>query len=175
MITTDVKGVTEFRPDKIPLVSGIANAAMHKYRYYKGEYHEWLVGDIPNCASQIYVKGCKDSNGFNGQTLKFELVDGTILEWKGPWHSNSDSFFRDTGVDIRDKHYTFGCVAVGRKYEGWEVVFRGILHIDKEPTLGTYNRIETLANNYTTELGIPLYYYSRSEGGSTSGNVGTKK
>ncbi|MFW9874523.1 MAG: hypothetical protein ACFFG0_15560 [Candidatus Thorarchaeota archaeon] len=137
----------------------------------------WLVANQPNAADNIYVEGSKsDKNtgfeGFGGRTLTFTLVHGQEIKLKGPWHSNANSLLYATGVDIRDKHLTWGCI--GKSWKSgpdWQGTILDVIHMDKEPVIGEFNRIEKLANEVAKELGMELYYYKQSQGGSTSGST----
>ena len=66
----------------------------------------WLVG-VTEPSNNIYVDGCPGSQGFGGSTLTFKMVDGSEVQLKGPWHSNSEALFYETGVDVRGLHKTF--------------------------------------------------------------------
>ena len=106
--------MTDFTPQRQPMICGSAVAEQNVYWLHVGKNgHRWLVADRPDCGSYVYVEGGPDSDGFGGRTLRFELVTGEVLELKGPWHSNSEALFAATGVDVRDKHLTFGVVLTG--------------------------------------------------------------
>lgn len=79
-----------------------------KFREYKGKSGEtWLVGVTEDWENHIYVStdpcgnkpGYKGFKGFGGGQLKFIMEDGSRYFLIGPWHSNSNSFFEDTGID----------------------------------------------------------------------------
>jgi len=106
--------------------SGRYEAEIRKYKKLIGKSGRiWLVAIQDNPADNIYVSaasaenqpGYKGFRGFAGRTLTFELEDGDILELQGPWATNSDALFKDTGYDIRDKYLTFGVIGLSRKYE----------------------------------------------------------
>lgn len=166
---------------KYRMFSGAAEAA--KFIYHKlvdKQGHVWLYpanSDSP--AEQVHFHNPKDlkSDGYGGATLHFVLEDGTTYAAKGPWHSSADAMFEATGVDIRNTHYTYGCVSLKRVYvpsttrSYYDSVtrFEGVLHADKEPVLGRFSRLTDLAKEHATRLGHPVAYYSQSKGGSSSG------
>lgn len=156
-----------------PMISGRGSAESRRYRKYLGKSgRTWLVADQPNPAANIYVEGGPNSRGFGGSTLTFPLVDGGEVSLKGPWHTNSDALFADTGVDVRDKHYTF--VVISRRRESgpiFETICVDVLYRDEEPQLGSFHRGDLLARQWAREIGAPVHLYSSSEGGSSSGFV----
>jgi hypothetical protein len=131
----------------------------------------WLYNDdLPNAGAFIYVEGGPNSQGFGGSTIPFKLVDGTTLELKGPWHSNSDALFKSTGIDLRERHVTWGCIGTERDYTNSRSTIRGLLYFDPEGGLeGPFNRIETMANAMAKERDVKLCYFSGSHGGSSCG------
>lgn len=164
----------EFVVDKpYEMYSGIAEAAKYVYRKLvdkKG--HVWLYAvncDHPAETVHFHDPEDKHSDGYAGNTLHFVLEDGTVYDAKGPWHSNSDAMFEKTGVDIRNTYRTFGCVALRRKYENHISKFIDVLHLDKESTLGTFDRLEKIALDWADKLGHPVACYRESRGGSSSG------
>lgn len=154
-------------------------AEIRRYNLYKGKSGKrWLVADVEDCASWVYVEGNPGSQGFGGREITYTLVDGTEVKLKGPWHTEPQSLFADTGVDIRDRFKTLGCIARDRKYRGkygHELTMLDVLYVDKEETLGTFKRVEDKAQEMANELGETLYYYSQSSGGSSCGPVKPKK
>jgi len=143
----------------------------------------WLYPDCgSNSASHIYVEGEKNSQGFGGRTLTFKLTPDQLVEngeikLKGPWHSNSEALFEDTGVDLRDTHVTFVVVSKGREHLdmgecGWyKTVMTDVLYIDDEPTSGSFRRGDEIAKKYANDLGEPVFLHSQSNGGSSTGQV----
>ena len=73
---------------------------METYRRVKGERYLWLVPTSKGLGD-IYLLDREDQRGFDGDTLEFAMEDKSILHWKGPWSSNPDSLYEDTGIDIR--------------------------------------------------------------------------
>lgn len=163
-----------------------SEAEQKKYRQYKGKSgNTWLVAEQPNSADDIYVTNDHKNSGgegFGGSTLSMPLINGksktSHFMLHGGWKSNSDSFFEDTGIDIRGKHRTFGAVGTGLEWKNCNCVVNpifqhefitGIKHIDMKAKIGKFNRIELIAQNFANRLKKPVVYYSQSEGGSVRG------
>ena len=158
------------------MFSGIAEAASHKYYMYRDKSNRiWLVGDEPNAAEHIYVDGGKGSNGFGGRTMTFELVDGSTVDLIGPWHTNSGALLQAVGIDLRDKYFTWGCIGTDRHFSNGNSGISNLIYIDKEPVLGLYDRIDTLAKQLSEERQECLFYYRQTLGGSTLGPVNYEK
>ena len=146
-----------------PMICASSEAESHKYRLYtQDSARSWLVADVPNAGDYIYSSGGK---GFCGRVITFPLVGGGELQLKGPWLSNSKSLFERTGVDVRDKHLIWGCIGLSR--ENFNTI-NDVIYMDDEPVVGLFNRIELLAQEYADKLGVKVYFYSQSIGGSTS-------
>lgn len=165
------------------MISGMAEAAKHIYRKVactNGRKGWWLypVNSETPGENVYYDPLDPSSQGFAGSTLSFTLEDGTIHKAKGPWHSNTDALFSDTGVDLRDTHRTWGVVAKrrvalprrpGTAY-GDEYRFEEVLHGDGDGgVIGAFSRLHDLARKYAQELGVPVAYYAGSRGGSSCG------
>ncbi len=156
------------------MVCGSSEAESRKYiPLITDEGYLWLVADQPNMADNVYFCSFDPkSKGFAGRTLHFELVDGDSIDLPGPWHGNSDSLYHDTGVDIRDTHLTFVVVAKDRVHdEDYNTIYKDILYMDKEPTLGLFDRGEILAKELANRLGHMVMCYRQSTGGSSDGPV----
>lgn len=144
--------------------------------FKKVETHSkvWYIPIQDNAADDIHV--CiKNENkiggfrGYGGATLQFLMEDGTVDDVNGPWHSNSDSLYRDTGIDLRDKTATFGVIGKGKTYEGNYTYIEDVVHKDDDWTLGSFYRIENLAQTFADNIGQRTYFYSQSTGGSHIG------
>lgn len=162
------------------MICGQSNAMSRKYHLYKGKSgNRWLVADQPNAGDNVYVEGSPNSDGFGGAILTFDLVLGGKLELKGPWHSNSDALFADTGIDVRNKFLTFGIVAQKRENGPKGMLFNwyydDIIHRDEEPTIGHYDRIERIANAWTKEHGKTCFYQFLTQGGGSAGSTRLEK
>jgi hypothetical protein len=113
--------------------------------------------------------GQRYSEGYSGRTMQFPTKDG-IVKIQGPWHTNADALFHATGVDLRDKHLTWGLIALRREYDKHIPVFRYVLHLDPdEGVVGPFDRISKQAQAFATEGARPIAYYSRSHSGSSCG------
>lgn len=133
----------------------------------------YLIAVQDNPADNIYVEGGFDNEGFGGSTLYFKLEDGTLLKLKGPWHTNSEELYRATGIDIRDKHKTFGVISKGVIYN--DVLMTNVLYQDNDWVIGKFGRIEDKAREIAKEIGQRVYFYSRSMGGSCRAWVDNEK
>lgn len=163
----------DFVIGRLPMICGSAEAESRKYHKYLGKNgRTYLVADQPDAGANVYVEGGPNSDGFGGRTLTFQLVDGGQVKLKGPWHTNSGDLFANTGVDVRDKHYTF--VVISRRRESgehYESVMVDVLYKDDEPQLGSFHRGDELARQWAREIGAPVFLYSASSGGSSCGQV----
>lgn len=153
--------------------SAAADAFQYKYHHYHGKHgSEYLVKDGPYAADNIYCKGRPGSDGFGGATLTFKLVDGTTLEWAGPWHTNSQDLFGNTGIDIRDKHSTFVVIGEDVEIGGCKGNFRhpdiikNVLYQDNGWQESEFDRGDRLAQKMANERGERVYLYTASHGGS---------
>jgi hypothetical protein len=165
---------------KYQMFSGIGDAedSCRKYFLYIEEGgRRWVVSATDeNCAEYIYVDGGKGSQGFGGARLRFQLAPCGYVEFEGPWHSNSDSFFKATGIDVRDKYRTWGIVARRRTFVKNEnmgstmpYILEDILHFDPMPVLGRFNRVRDIAQELADKLDETIYYFDSSRGGSSCG------
>lgn len=160
------------------MISAQGQAESKTYNFIIGKSRTlWLYPidpDDPNC----YCSGGPGSRGFGGSEIEFKLdpaIGGKII-LKGPWHSNADAMFRDTGIDRRDKFLTFGIIAEERVYisnvpEGdrSHYIFKNVLFCDKEPTRGTFDRVRDVAKRMANERGKPVACMTYTEGGSSNG------
>lgn len=156
--------------DSYRMFSGQADASARSYHLVRGKSGKiWLYAEQEDAASNIYIEGGPGSNGFGGSTLTFRLVEGGEIQLKGPWHSNSDALYRDTKVDLRHRHYTFGVVSLER-LESWpKTILRGILYKDESLVLGTFDRMEQVGQGIADSRNETVYVYRESKGGSSCG------
>ena len=148
---------------------GSAEAESRKYWLYEDKSgRRYLVADQPNSADNIYVEGDQGSDGFSGRTLTFPLVTGGEIRLKGPWHTNSEDLFKNTGIDVCSKHLTFVVVGLGRGtiQPGWRMVIREVIYKDEQPVMGRYDRGDTIAQKVANERGKTVFMYKRSTDGS---------
>lgn len=124
--------------------------------------------------SRVHVSGGPGSRGFGGSTVSFTLADGLgKIDLVGPWASNADSFFKDTGIDVRNNFVTWGCVGRGREYDSntGETRITDLIWFDLEATKGDFERVDFEAWALQEKSDVPLYAYVESEGGSHHGSV----
>jgi hypothetical protein len=160
-------------PQSLEVISGFAEAERYEYVKVVGKSgRAWFYpSELDNCADYIYCTDSADWNkagsGFGGASIPLQMRDGTRFELKGGWHSNDEAFLEDTGIDIRDKHMTFVIVAKDRA----DGAMIDVVYYDEAPQIGLFNRAEKTALNMAKEINEPLYYFSRSAGGSISARV----
>jgi hypothetical protein len=163
----------EFITDAYSMFSGQEDAQCRRYRKIEDKMgHVWLVALQEAAAENVYVHDPKATNsqGFGGATLSFTLEDGSIYHAKGPWHSNADSLFSATGIDVRNTHRTFVVLAKERDTTtdgSYRTILRGVLYKDKEPVLGSFHRYKELIKQFPEAK----FYYSQSHGGSSCGPI----
>jgi hypothetical protein len=163
-----ISGPIEFNTHQ-PMVCGSYEAERRKYKMYIGKSGKrWLIADQKNCGENIYIDGGKGSKGFGGRTLTFELIDGTKVDFIGPWATNADHLLADTGIDNRDKIYTKGIISLEKEYSEYDKpeIHRNILHVDDDYVLGYFHRLDDLAQNFANKLNKKVYVsYIHMEGG----------
>lgn len=148
-----------------------------KYSKYIGKSGRiWFVPNIPNSADEILVSNNPQNTtnpnqafqGFGGSTLKLPLMDGSIFELHGGWHSNGQALLEDTDINILDKHYMFVIVCEAIKYRhGYIEDFLNVYYQDTEWTLRLHN-CEYIVQNIANKLQKTVAYWIGSAGGSTS-------
>lgn len=165
--------------EKNIMTSAKGDVATRRHHMVTGKSGKrWLYADEDNAASFIYVEGGVGSDGFGGSTLTFQLVDGSEVKLKGPWHSNSRALLADTGIDLRNSHRTFVVIGEGRSYESnpnnlysSKTVIENVFYKDDEPIIGSFDRGRQMAQEIADEKGIRVFCYSRTNGGSSCGPV----
>jgi len=163
----------------------ILNKSFLEHEEYRPFYHTkyigksgriWIVGLCPSAGDFIHVSPNPRENerrftgfrGYGGSTLKFTLQDGTIESLTGPWHSNSDALFQDTGIDFRDKHATYIIISKKRiQNEKYQTVMVDVIHQDYSPVIGLFERGTLLAMEMAKTLNQMIFCYSESLGGSS--------
>ena len=156
------------------MVSGQGEQAVRTYKKIIGENNTWYVAVQDNAADNVYCtpnfrKEGERSQGFAGATLQFKLEDGTVDNVQGPWHGNAGSMKLDTGIDLTNTCLTQGICAkgiTGSLLAGYE--YLDVLHYDEVATLGSYNRIEELAQKLANENNCTVHYAMKSSGGGHS-------
>lgn len=163
-----------------PMVSALGELAKHKYHFYVGKRgRKWAVAATPAAADFIYAEGGPGSEGMGGRMVEFEAADGgEKVRLIGPWRTTADELLADTGVDVRDKYSQQGIVSLeiehGRLGSGDR--YTRILHHDEMPTIGSFDRIAIMAQDYADDFGVPVHMAVRRRGGSqASTKFPTKK
>ncbi len=152
-----------------PMISGIGEVQERVFKEIKGKKGKrWFVAVQNNEADNIYVETTECNNGFCGRKMKFKLQDGSIVTAIGPWHSNSGALYKDTGYDCRNKHLTYGIVAKERIYVGGQTKYVNVVFVDTEFTLGSFNRIDDIAQFFANKFGQRIYYAVKTMGGGRS-------
>ena len=157
-----------------PMKNGVDEARKRVYKKIETEHKIWYIACQENAGDDLYVfiKNENPTNsfkGFGGGTLYFELEDGVIDAVKGPWHSNCRSLLEDTGIDLTQTALTFGVIGKERNFgEKYETYIDDLLYKDDDWTIGDFNRIKNKAQKFADELNIKVWYYSQSQGGSTT-------
>ena len=156
----------------LPIVCAQTEAVEPIYRKIIGKSGcTWLVPIGKFAADNIQVSDGKPGNGYYGHTMVFNLEDGSTAEFIGLWHTNSDALFKDTGLDIRNKHATKVIIAEVAEYAKGDhrPTLSGIVYEDKDFEEGTFNRGTDLAEIFADKLNKPVYYYVMTGGGAHSG------
>lgn len=166
--------MADFTTRGYSMICASSEAERHEYYKFVGKSGRiWLVAEVSYAGEHVYVSGDENSQGFGGRTLRFNLVNGEGLDLKGPWHSNPEALFQDTGVDVRGRHRTFCVIAKYREFNGDKCTFKDVLYQDREPVLGYFDRpdVKKLAKNFAIELGHSVYVYKETKGGSSNFSV----
>jgi len=162
-----------------PMICGQAEAEKKLFKRVRGKSGRYWYIPVTDCpADNIYVSAHPDENmpgfkgfrGFGGAILTFHLVNGKKDEVQGPWHSNSTALLNDTGIDIRDQHLTQGIISTEREWTSFsDGLYKNVLYHDIKPSLGYFDRIDTLAQKYANKLNKIVYYAVKTAGGGSSG------
>ena len=146
-----------------------------KFKKLEHKNDVWLVPiNISNPGDYVHVYQPRDQEGFGGKIVDFMLEDGTITSYLGPWHSNAEALFIATGYDVRDKHLTYVVISRNRDLTGYNTTLQDVIYNDTIPQIGLYDRGQRLAQQIANETNEPLYFYTRSTGGSHCGKVEPK-
>lgn len=155
-----------------PMISASDDAAARKYRLHVGSTgRRWLVADQEAAAENIYADGGRGSQGMGGRTLTFDLVDGGSVDFIGPWKSNPDDLFKETGVDVRNTHFTMGVCAFDIEHgKPWPApdTYIDVQHFDEKPVLGAYSRVQRIAQDIADRTGRIVHYAFVSKGGGSA-------
>ena len=140
------------------------------YRAHKRGNKTWFV-PINGDPNMILYHDPADQEGFGGREIAILIKGGDVQRVKGPWQVNADALKKDTGIDLTDRYVTFGFIAdiiENRFHEKGLCIGKGMHYKDTEPTIGPFDRIEKLAQEYANRLERRVAYFFRSQGGSTS-------
>lgn len=157
----------DFLIKPLPVKSGQGELSKRTYQKVKGKRFTWYIPIQDNPADNIYII-TSDQEGFGGAEMKFPFPDGSYDLVKGPWHSNSAALLSDTGIDLSDKCLTFGVLSkgVGRASNSYDGVMTDVVYKDEDWVIGPFDRITKMAKEFANRMGIRIYYYSQSSGGS---------
>ena len=169
---------SDFVEPPYQMASGRGVAAEHTYERIDGKRAVWLVAmDVENRGDYVYSHRPEDKNsdGFGGARLSFTLTDGSEYTAKGPWHSNADSCYEDTGRDFRAMYKTYVVLGTGRESNDpprdYRTRITGVVYRDPDGgVVGRFDRHKDVAEKYSEAL----YYYMASEGGSSCGTIGER-
>lgn len=156
----------------LPMTSASYEAEQLIYKKLKGKNGRTYLVPIGKFAGDnVHVSGGENSQGYAGRTLAFQLEDGSAINLKDPWHTNSGDLFEQTGYDVRDKHKAKVFIAENCEYIKGEYkpTLSDILHEDLDFQEGFFNRGTDLAKTFADSLNKPVYYYVLTGGGSHSG------
>lgn len=159
-----------------PMRSASAHAEARKYRMLAGKSGKrWLVAVQSAEADNVYVEGGRNSQGFAGRTISFELESGEVVALSGPWKVSAEELLKDTAYDATDKYTSLGIIALEREKD-WKNgdLYQGILHKDDQSIIGRLNRIDTLAQGFADKLGRKIYFGVITYGGGTAGSRSPK-
>lgn len=162
--------MVDYVTGRIPMVSAIGDVSKRKFKKIVGKSGIiWLIGIQTNPADNIYMYNPKGNNsrGFAGRTLEFLLEDGSVEKAQGPWHSNSESLLKDTGIDIRDLHLTRVVLGTGGvEYQGGHSFkVKDVVYQEDDYQLGSYDRDKELAQEYADKLNKDIHGWVQSMGG----------
>jgi hypothetical protein len=148
--------------------------SIRKYKKIVGKSGIWYIAIQEDEGDNIYfTKGNGVfSQGFAGSNLSFILEDGTEEYVQGPWHSNSGALLADTGYDTSHKHLTRGIIALDSEpvLESYnKTQHKEVLHYDEEPVIGDHSRIEIMAQEFANKLNKSVYAAKVSTGGGSAG------
>mgnify|MGYP000458626613 CR=1 FL=1 len=138
----------------------------------------------PGGAEEVYARSTNDalrSEGFGGRMISFPMADGSTIQVQGPWKGGANQLFADTGVDLRATYYTRGVVALYRscKFKNGNYaapdLYCDVLHFDEEPVLGTFDRVEVIAQTFADEYNTPVHVATISRGGGYAGMKSPQK
>lgn len=75
------------------------------YKRYEDRHgrHWFVPTDTRFPADDVWMWNPNNQNGLNGTIRQFVLGPGSSVTVKGPWLSNAEHLYKETGVDVRDR------------------------------------------------------------------------
>lgn len=140
-------------------------------RYVDRDGCNWFVGMGGAPAHHIFKSPPERENkpgylgfrGMGGRTLYFTDITGKEWDVQGPWHVTADSLYRSTGVDVRNTHVSWGCIALEREGN----MYKNVVYTDGQfPKQGVHNRLTSLAVALSKSINEPVYLFQVQAGGS---------
>jgi hypothetical protein len=158
----------EIKP--LPMICGSTEAESRKYHKYECSKGVYLVADQENSADNVYFHNPRDtrSEGFGGREITFPLVNGGVYIAKGPWHTNADSLYTATGIDIRDKYATRVVIGKDRIMGSHPCsgTIVGVVYMEEDWVISTSSREREILR--TLPPG-EYFVYSQGQSGSCMG------
>jgi len=169
--------MADYETGRMPMISALGEAVTKKFRKVKGlSGNFWFIPLQDNPADNIYMDDPNNlkSDGFGGRIVNFELENGKVYLAHGPWHSNADSLFKDTGIDVRGLCLTQVVLGTGGvEYQGGHSFkVKDVIYQEDEYKLGSFDRGKELAQEYANKLNKTVHGWVQSKGG---GHGVTKK
>jgi hypothetical protein len=171
----------DFVPEKLIIKSAAREISKKVFRAVRGKSGRLWLFPSDGDPSLIHIEadlqenkpGYRGSRGYGGAIVSFTMEDGTIIKLQGPWNSNADALYEDTGVDLRYNHETF--VVIGKRicYDRNKLfgTITDVVYIDDKPKRGSFDRYKEIGQKIANKLGIPVFYYMKSYGGALSGRI----
>lgn len=152
-----------------PIVSSREEASSRMFTRVPTEKAVWYYTDGENAASNIYCS-TRNKEGMGGATVEMHTPDGVFPE-TGIWHSNADSLFNATGIDIRDKHLTsyIVCLEIERPKNWYEATLCKQVQAVELSVVGEFNPGKEVAQRIANKLDRKVFFMRKSTGGGSSG------
>jgi hypothetical protein len=142
----------------------------HFHRFQESSGRIWFYTD----GDHIYTGFAYNtgSRGFGGRKIIFKWTGGQETLY-GPWHSNANSLFMSTGIDLINQYRTRGVIALVREYDPrMGYTYKQVLHFEPDFILGRFDRIEDLADYHFQREKKTVYYHTESIGGTVDSFIG---
>lgn len=166
----------DFEIKPMAMISGSHEAEVRRYRKYEFAGGVYLVAIQDACADNVYFHDpkAKNSQGFAGRTLRFELEDGSFYDAQGPWKCGAKGLNDHCGVDITDKYSSYVVIGKDMKIEkrnnseGYVRIIKDVIYQDDGWQVGPWNREKEILKRFPAGK---YYYYTETAGGSSSGPI----